>query len=123
MSEWDRVAYYAEEGQEKPMATIEVTVKMEGLLGQVLQSSSLLEEAFQGRLLAGMEPTQLIQAQMALRNLRHAAEDLEALLWEGMHGAPRPWSMKEEEPCNPDWCATCQHPAPTCTCKVPTGGG
>jgi hypothetical protein len=96
------------------MAT-EVTVRMEGLLGEMLQNSKLLEESLAGQ---EMRTDQLIQAQMALRNLRHAAEDLEALLWEGMHRAPRPWSMKEE-PCDPDWCAGCQHPAPTCTCKVP----
>lgn len=97
------------------MAQREVTVRMEGLLGQVLQSSKLLEEALAGQ---EMSPGLVTQAQVALRDLRHATEDLEALLWKGTHGAPRPWSMKQEEGCDPGWCTTCQHPAATCTCKA-----
>ena len=81
------------------MAQREVTVRMEGLLGQVLQSSKLLEEAFQG---PSMTHGQMQQARRACQDLRNAAENLQRILW--------------IDQCDHNWCATCQHPAPDCTC-------
>jgi len=83
------------------MATVEVTVRMEWLLCEVLTSGKLLEEAFQG---PSMTHGQMQQARRACQDLRNTAENLQRILWIDQCDHNR-------------WCATCQHPAPSCTCS------